>query len=331
VVPGCAISDKTLMKEEDIVDMGEASNEDNEMKTTDMTYLDEYVLGSLRKLVGVDLLHEQACGWLPKEGDIPPADSVPPSPKASHSRRNSKKLRYSDMHPPDADGANEPAASQESVDGEADADADVNAKEEEGSITAGRKINHKRKRSLRNSEAAAYKPATPDAESEEEDGADESHSGKKKAHRKTKPRQSEADVSTEVALGPETPQSLSPTSPPSTTGDHSEYEDLGEQSDSPDPEASQAAIDRHKRRKRRRNEDLLAYKPEPTTPTDDEESDDLPKKKRRRRTKGAAALKGSKSQITGPSGHKEGGEDEEEGGSEYEVEMGVEMDIDPVD
>jgi hypothetical protein len=61
VVPGCALGDGELMEDEDIKDEGLSSHEDHKrmLPSVETLDLDPYLVGVLRKLVGVDLLREQ--------------------------------------------------------------------------------------------------------------------------------------------------------------------------------------------------------------------------------------------------------------------------------
>ena len=65
IVPGCSLSAIDLMKEENIMDCGVATSEDNASKTTDLSKLDPQLVHVLRKLAGPDLIHEDVCGFLP--------------------------------------------------------------------------------------------------------------------------------------------------------------------------------------------------------------------------------------------------------------------------
>ncbi|KAH9922070.1 uncharacterized protein B0H18DRAFT_1019011 [Fomitopsis serialis] len=71
VVPGCSLSDKELMKEEEIVDHGVPSFPQGTKLLADIDHLklNPYMLGVLRQLVGVDLLREQEVFYLPQEGE----------------------------------------------------------------------------------------------------------------------------------------------------------------------------------------------------------------------------------------------------------------------
>ncbi|TFY57401.1 hypothetical protein EVJ58_g7036, partial [Rhodofomes roseus] len=71
VVPGCALNDKELMEEEEIVDHGVPSFPQGTKLVADLEHLklNPYVLGVLRQLVGVDLLREQEVFYLPQEGE----------------------------------------------------------------------------------------------------------------------------------------------------------------------------------------------------------------------------------------------------------------------
>jgi len=61
VVPGCALGDGELMEGEDIRDEGSSTHEDHKRMLSNVETLDlsPYLVGVLRKLVGVDLLREQ--------------------------------------------------------------------------------------------------------------------------------------------------------------------------------------------------------------------------------------------------------------------------------
>ncbi|KAJ7502944.1 hypothetical protein B0H11DRAFT_1987125 [Mycena galericulata] len=68
LVPGCSLGDKDLMDEENIKDEGYATTEDSErmIKDLDALHFDSYLIGTLRQLVGVDLLREQEIYYLPR-------------------------------------------------------------------------------------------------------------------------------------------------------------------------------------------------------------------------------------------------------------------------
>ncbi|KZT72327.1 hypothetical protein DAEQUDRAFT_809209 [Daedalea quercina L-15889] len=71
VVPGCSLTDRELMKDEDIVDHGVPSFPQGTKLVADLEHLNlnPYLLGILRQLVGVDLLREQEVFYLPQEGE----------------------------------------------------------------------------------------------------------------------------------------------------------------------------------------------------------------------------------------------------------------------
>lgn len=71
VVPGCALTNKELMKEEDIVDHGIPTFPQGTKLLADLDHLNlnPYLMGVLRQLVGVDLLREQEVFYLPQEGE----------------------------------------------------------------------------------------------------------------------------------------------------------------------------------------------------------------------------------------------------------------------
>lgn len=74
VVPGCALGDGELMEDEEIKDEGLSSHEDHKrmLPSVETLDLDPYLLGVLRKLVGVDLLREQQeIFYLPGEKEKP--------------------------------------------------------------------------------------------------------------------------------------------------------------------------------------------------------------------------------------------------------------------
>jgi hypothetical protein len=74
VVPGCALGDGELMDGEDIRDEGFSSHEDHKRMLPNVETLDlnPYLVGVLRKLVGVDLLREQQeIFYLPSEEEQP--------------------------------------------------------------------------------------------------------------------------------------------------------------------------------------------------------------------------------------------------------------------
>ncbi|KAJ7733546.1 hypothetical protein DFH07DRAFT_967935 [Mycena maculata] len=73
LVPGCSLGDKGLMDEENIKDEGFASGDDSDrmLKDLDALHFNSYLIGTLRQLVGVDLLREQEVYYLPREGEEP--------------------------------------------------------------------------------------------------------------------------------------------------------------------------------------------------------------------------------------------------------------------
>ncbi|KAI0302373.1 hypothetical protein B0F90DRAFT_1925123 [Multifurca ochricompacta] len=74
VVPGCALGDGELMEREDIKDEGFSTHEDHKRMLPNVETLDlnQYLVGVLRKLVGVDLLREQQeIFYLPSEEERP--------------------------------------------------------------------------------------------------------------------------------------------------------------------------------------------------------------------------------------------------------------------
>ncbi|VDC00338.1 unnamed protein product [Peniophora sp. CBMAI 1063] len=74
VVPGCSMGDAKVIKEEDIRDEGFATMADHARMLPDIENLDldAYLVGNLRKLVGVDLLRENEVFYLPGEEEEPP-------------------------------------------------------------------------------------------------------------------------------------------------------------------------------------------------------------------------------------------------------------------
>lgn len=139
IVPRCAL-DAEKMADENILDCGLASAEDNANKITDVSQLPTDLASVLRKLVGPHLMLEAACGYLPSpalqddvyDGAAPPEDIVsvigtedhdhegtgprsPKSAKSSPGKRSGRKRvpRRSDPHgdlgdyvpPSDADSA----------------------------------------------------------------------------------------------------------------------------------------------------------------------------------------------------------------------------------
>ncbi|KAG7091085.1 hypothetical protein E1B28_010141 [Marasmius oreades] len=69
LVPGCSLTDRELIKEEEIIDHGDATSEDSERMVPDIESLDinAYVIGIIRLLVGPD--KEQEVYFLPKPGE----------------------------------------------------------------------------------------------------------------------------------------------------------------------------------------------------------------------------------------------------------------------
>ncbi|KAL4245015.1 hypothetical protein ABKN59_002805 [Abortiporus biennis] len=71
VVPGCSLSNRDLMAEEDIDDLGDATMADNPYLVPDVESLDfePYLISVLRQLVRVDYLREQEIFYLPMPGE----------------------------------------------------------------------------------------------------------------------------------------------------------------------------------------------------------------------------------------------------------------------
>lgn len=85
ILPGCSLGNRTLMKEEDIVDHGDATTLDHEVMIGDIESLEfsadpndplplsqsasAELVGVLRQLVGVDLLRENEVFYLPQPGE----------------------------------------------------------------------------------------------------------------------------------------------------------------------------------------------------------------------------------------------------------------------
>ena len=71
LVPGCSLTDQDLMKAEEIEDHGEATYEDSLRIIQDIEDLDfdQYLIGTLRQLVGLDILREGEVYYLPQPGD----------------------------------------------------------------------------------------------------------------------------------------------------------------------------------------------------------------------------------------------------------------------
>ena len=71
LVPGCSLSDRELMAEEEIEDHGDATHEDSLRMIKDIESLDfsSYLIGILRQLVGLDILREQEVFYLPQPGE----------------------------------------------------------------------------------------------------------------------------------------------------------------------------------------------------------------------------------------------------------------------
>ncbi|KIK67497.1 hypothetical protein GYMLUDRAFT_874743 [Collybiopsis luxurians FD-317 M1] len=69
LVPGCSLVDRKVMKEEEIVDHGDATYDDSIRKVADIEtlHINDYVLGVIRLLVGPDKEHEVY--FLPKPGE----------------------------------------------------------------------------------------------------------------------------------------------------------------------------------------------------------------------------------------------------------------------
>ena len=71
LVPGCSLNDRELMAEEEIEDHGDATQEDSLRMIKDIESLDfdSYLIGTLRQLVGLDILREQEVFYLPQPGE----------------------------------------------------------------------------------------------------------------------------------------------------------------------------------------------------------------------------------------------------------------------
>ncbi|KAF7315139.1 hypothetical protein MIND_00028200 [Mycena indigotica] len=101
VVPGCSLTDTDLMKEENILDEGNATDVDGERMVGNVEYLglSAYLIGVLRHLVGVDIMREGEVYYLPKEDEEVKAVAVAPSPQVPGSSqpltREKSKMRAS--------------------------------------------------------------------------------------------------------------------------------------------------------------------------------------------------------------------------------------------
>ncbi|EDR08877.1 uncharacterized protein LACBIDRAFT_296395 [Laccaria bicolor S238N-H82] len=71
LVPGCSLNDKELMEDEEIEDHGDATHDDSLRMVKDVETLDfdAYLIGTLRQLVGLDILREQEVFYLPSPGE----------------------------------------------------------------------------------------------------------------------------------------------------------------------------------------------------------------------------------------------------------------------
>jgi hypothetical protein len=71
LVPGCSLTNQELMKEEEIEDHGEATYADSLRVIQEIEELnfDQYLIGILRQLVGLDILREGEVFYLPQPGD----------------------------------------------------------------------------------------------------------------------------------------------------------------------------------------------------------------------------------------------------------------------
>ena len=71
LVPGCSLNDGELMAVEEIEDHGDATQEDSLRMIKDIESLDfdSYLIGTLRQLVGLDILREQEVFYLPRPGE----------------------------------------------------------------------------------------------------------------------------------------------------------------------------------------------------------------------------------------------------------------------
>ncbi|KAG5647100.1 hypothetical protein DXG03_001471 [Asterophora parasitica] len=94
LVPGCSLVDKELMDEEDIVDLGDPLPEDGKEMTPklDAYQFDEYLIGVLRLLVGVDMLREQEVYYVPQSGPNEVPLRTPPSISASPRRTSTSAI-----------------------------------------------------------------------------------------------------------------------------------------------------------------------------------------------------------------------------------------------
>ncbi|CAA7258991.1 unnamed protein product [Cyclocybe aegerita] len=79
LVPGCSLNDRELMKEEEIEDHGDATHEDSLRMVKDIETLDfdQYLIGVLRHLVGLDIIREQEIYYLPQPGEAEVARRYP--------------------------------------------------------------------------------------------------------------------------------------------------------------------------------------------------------------------------------------------------------------
>ncbi|KAJ3506665.1 hypothetical protein NLJ89_g6745 [Agrocybe chaxingu] len=79
LVPGCSLNDREFMKEEQIEDHGDATDEDSLRMVKDVETLDfdQYLIGVLRHLVGLDIIREQEIYYLPQPGEAEVARKYP--------------------------------------------------------------------------------------------------------------------------------------------------------------------------------------------------------------------------------------------------------------
>ncbi|KAF7321578.1 hypothetical protein MKEN_00678800 [Mycena kentingensis (nom. inval.)] len=121
LVPGCSITDHKFMKDEFIVDEGDATVDDGARMIGNIESLPQlrpYVIATIRHLVGLDIFREQEVFYLPKEGEIVANAPTPlefhhqPTPQSLTRERSKARVSSANMY--GSDGPLSPAGSRSS-------------------------------------------------------------------------------------------------------------------------------------------------------------------------------------------------------------------------
>ncbi|KAF9461548.1 hypothetical protein BDZ94DRAFT_1299219 [Collybia nuda] len=92
IIPGCSLGDQKLIREEFILDHGDATHEDSLRMVQDMEGwgVHPYIIGVLRVMAGVETTREQDFYYLPEPGEVRPEPKASPekSTSAKHPSRN---------------------------------------------------------------------------------------------------------------------------------------------------------------------------------------------------------------------------------------------------